>query len=95
MTKKLPPVHPGEILKETLSDLGISMNQLALAIRNLRLDAANEEHRFVRLAGLVSDVHREIELLSQILIRHVLEHVRLALDREALRRGLAVGGHSH
>src|SRR5260221_12564873 len=33
MTKKLPPVHPGEILKETLSDLGISMNQLALAIR--------------------------------------------------------------
>lgn len=33
MTKKLPPVHPGEILKEALSDLGISMNQLAQQIR--------------------------------------------------------------
>lgn len=31
-TAKLPPVHPGEILKETLEDLGISMNQLAQAI---------------------------------------------------------------
>jgi addiction module HigA family antidote len=33
VTKKLPPVHPGEILKEALSDLGISMNQLAQQIR--------------------------------------------------------------
>jgi addiction module HigA family antidote len=30
---KLPPVHPGEILKETLDDLGISMNRLAQEIR--------------------------------------------------------------
>ena len=30
---KLPPVHPGEILKETLDDLGISMNRLAQALR--------------------------------------------------------------
>ena len=28
-TAKLTPVHPGEILKETLEDLGISMNRLA------------------------------------------------------------------
>jgi addiction module HigA family antidote len=27
--EKLAPVHPGEILKETLDDLGISMNGLA------------------------------------------------------------------
>ncbi len=33
MPKKLPPVHPGEILKETISDLGISMNELARTIR--------------------------------------------------------------
>ncbi len=31
-TDKLPPVHPGEILKETLGDLGISMNRLAKEI---------------------------------------------------------------
>ncbi len=31
-TAKLPPVHPGEILRETLEDLDLSMNQLALAI---------------------------------------------------------------
>jgi addiction module HigA family antidote len=30
---KLPPVHPGEILRETLEDLGISMNRLAQALR--------------------------------------------------------------
>ncbi len=29
ITGKLPPVHPGEILKEALDDLGISMNRLA------------------------------------------------------------------
>lgn len=32
-TDKLPPVHPGEILKETLDDLGISMNRLAREMR--------------------------------------------------------------
>lgn len=31
-TAKLPPVHPGEILGETLDDLGLSMNRLAQAI---------------------------------------------------------------
>src|SRR5438128_1522010 len=29
IASRLPPVHPGEILKETLEDLGISMNKLA------------------------------------------------------------------
>ena len=32
ITDKLPPVHPGEILKETLDDFRISMNQLAKEI---------------------------------------------------------------
>jgi antitoxin HigA-1 len=32
-TAKLPPVHPGEILKETLEDLGISMNRLSQEIQ--------------------------------------------------------------
>jgi addiction module HigA family antidote len=31
--KPRPPVHPGEILKETLEDLGLSMNRLAQEIR--------------------------------------------------------------
>ena len=30
---KLRPVHPGQILRETLDDLGISMNRLAQALR--------------------------------------------------------------
>jgi addiction module HigA family antidote len=29
---RLPPVHPGGILKETLEDLGLSMNRLAQEI---------------------------------------------------------------
>ena len=32
-TDKLPPLHPGEILKEILEDLGLSMNRLAQDIR--------------------------------------------------------------
>ncbi len=33
-SSKLPPIHPGEILKaEFLKPLGMSMNQLALALR--------------------------------------------------------------
>ena len=31
-SKKLPPVHPGETLKEALEDLGLSMNRLAQEI---------------------------------------------------------------
>jgi len=30
---RLPPVHPGEILKETLDDLGMTMNRLSQEIR--------------------------------------------------------------
>ena len=30
---RLPPVHPGEILKETLDDMEISMNRLSKEIR--------------------------------------------------------------
>ena len=34
MPKKLPPVHPGEILlEEFMKPLGLSMNRLALALR--------------------------------------------------------------
>lgn len=32
ITAKLPPVHPGEILKETIEDFDLSMNRLAQAI---------------------------------------------------------------
>jgi addiction module HigA family antidote len=32
MSRKLPPIHPGEVLKETLKDLGMSMNRLAQAL---------------------------------------------------------------
>jgi addiction module HigA family antidote len=33
-SKKLPPIHPGEILREDyLKPLGLSMNQLALGLR--------------------------------------------------------------
>lgn len=32
-TDKVPPVHPGEILKETLDDMEISMNRLSKEIR--------------------------------------------------------------
>jgi len=31
--KKLPPIHPGEVLKTVLEDAGISANAVALALR--------------------------------------------------------------
>ena len=33
MPKKLPPIHPGELLKEVMDDFGLTMNQLAKALR--------------------------------------------------------------
>lgn len=46
---KLPPVHPGEILRETLSNLGLSMNQLATAVRvpANRINAIVAGHRSI------------------------------------------------
>jgi addiction module HigA family antidote len=32
MPKRLPPIHPGEHVKEFMNDLGLSMNQLAKAL---------------------------------------------------------------
>jgi addiction module HigA family antidote len=33
VARKAPPIHPGEILKETLDDMGLSMNRLAQALQ--------------------------------------------------------------
>lgn len=33
MPKKLPPIHPGEHLKEFLDDYGLTMNQLAKGLQ--------------------------------------------------------------
>jgi addiction module HigA family antidote len=32
VVRKAPPIHPGEILKETLDDPGLGMNRLAQAL---------------------------------------------------------------
>jgi antitoxin HigA-1 len=31
--KRLPPIHPGEVLQELLSEAGLTVNALALALR--------------------------------------------------------------
>jgi antitoxin HigA-1 len=31
--KKLPPIHPGELLRDELEEIGTSMNELARALR--------------------------------------------------------------
>jgi addiction module HigA family antidote len=31
--KKLPPLHPGELLRDELEEMGISLNELARALR--------------------------------------------------------------
>lgn len=32
-TKRLPPIHPGQVLKTVLEDAGVSANAVALALR--------------------------------------------------------------
>ena len=48
-TAKLAPVHPGAIIKETLDDLGISMNRLAQELRvpANRISAIVSGHRAI------------------------------------------------
>ena len=31
--KKLPPIHPGELLRDELEEIGVSLNELARALR--------------------------------------------------------------
>ena len=31
--RKLPPIHPGELLREELKEIGVSLNELARALR--------------------------------------------------------------
>ncbi len=31
--KKLPPIHPGELLRDELNEIGVSLNELARALR--------------------------------------------------------------
>ena len=32
-TKRLPPIHPGEVLQDVLNEAGLTINALALALR--------------------------------------------------------------
>jgi addiction module HigA family antidote len=47
MTSKLPPIHPGELLAEDLSDVGVTQAQLARAIGvpRSRINAIVKGHR--------------------------------------------------
>jgi antitoxin HigA-1 len=31
--RKLPPIHPGELLRDELNEIGVSLNELARALR--------------------------------------------------------------
>ncbi len=31
--RRLPPIHPGELLRDELNDIGVSLNELARALR--------------------------------------------------------------
>jgi antitoxin HigA-1 len=50
ITAKLAPVHPGEILNQTLNDLGLSMNQLAhhIHVPANRISACSRQRRLAR-----------------------------------------------
>jgi addiction module HigA family antidote len=32
-TKRLPPIHPGELLRDELDEIGLSLNELSRALR--------------------------------------------------------------
>jgi addiction module HigA family antidote len=32
-TKRLPPIHPGELLRDELDEIGVSLNELSRALR--------------------------------------------------------------
>jgi antitoxin HigA-1 len=72
--RKIPPVHPGEILSEEfLKPLGLSMNQLALALRvpGNRISAIVAGQR-----GITADTRYDLESTKDKLADRIEREVR-------------------
>ena len=99
MPKKLKPVHPGEILREEfMKPLGLSMNQLALALRvpgnrinaivaGQRAITADTALRLGRYFGTSPQFW--INLQARYDLESTMDRLAARIDREVRPRGRA------
>lgn len=97
-TKKLPPIHPGELLADELKEIGVSMNELARALRvpmnrisaivnGKRAITVDTAMRLARYFGTSPQFWINLQNAYDLEIAE--EKIRPIIDREVLPRNAA------
>ena len=96
--KRLPPIHPGEVLQEVLSEAGLTANALALALRvpanriggivkGQRGITADTALRLGRYFGTSAQMWMNLQAKYDLAVAE--DSLRGRLEREVLRRRAA------
>lgn len=97
-SKKLPPIHPGELLAEELQEIGVSMNELARALRvpmnrisaivnRKRSITVETAMRLARYFGTSPRYWLNLQIAYDLEVAE--EQIRPVIEREVLPRNAA------
>jgi addiction module HigA family antidote len=96
--RKLPPIHPGEVLQDILSEAGLTVNALALALRvpanriggivkGQRGITADTALRLGRYFGTSAQMWMNLQTKYELAVAE--DSLGKHIEREVLRRGAA------
>jgi addiction module HigA family antidote len=96
--KRLPPIHPGQILREDLQDAGISLNQLARDLRvpmnrisaivnGKRSITADTAMRLARYFGTSAQYWMNLQTAYDLEV--AAQEIAVRIEREVLPRAAA------
>ncbi|MGA2435716.1 MAG: HigA family addiction module antitoxin [Bryobacteraceae bacterium] len=96
--KKLPPIHPGELLRDELGEIGVSLNELARALRvpmnrisaivnGKRSVTVDTAMRLARYFGTAPQFWLNLQIAYDLEIADC--EMRLRIEREVLPRNAA------
>ncbi|MGO8932642.1 MAG: HigA family addiction module antitoxin [Bryobacteraceae bacterium] len=96
--KKLPPIHPGELLRDELNEIGVSLNELGRALRipmnrisaivnGKRAITVDTAMRLARYFGTSPQYWLNLQTAYDLEI--AAQEIRSRIDREVLPRTVA------
>ncbi len=98
LRKKLPPIHPGSLLRDELEEIGVSLNELARAIRvpmnrisaivnGNRAITVDTAMRLARYFGTSAQYWLNLQLAYDLEVAG--EQIQARIEREVLPRTAA------
>jgi len=97
-TKRLPPIHPGELLRDELNEIGVSLNELGRALRvpmnrisaivnGKRAITVDTAMRLARYFGTSPQYWLNLQIAYELEVAE--QEIRPQIEREVLPRTAA------